>query len=184
MASQPSNSRQEKEQTVVAIVVPFRDPELTEQASDAKIRVSKRTRKWTSENIHEFNSDSRTEQLLVFKQYMGDYFLPLVAKKHTQRDLRFVLVVVEQPVDDGKGFNRGKLLNIGFETAVQQRAKWCIFHDVDLLPAEDITELYAEFPLYPIHIGKLFGRYNHNPEYFGGVVSISETHFRATNEFH
>ena len=74
-------------------------------------------------------------------------------------------------------------MNIGFQIAVQQRAEWCIFHDIDLFPTDEIWELYSQFPHYPIHIGKMFARYNQNPEYFGGVVAMSELHFRAINGF-
>lgn len=181
----------------VAIIVPFRDLEREESATEATKRTSKKTQKWNSENIHEFHSKSRTEQLLVFQEYMSQHFLPFVSGQfeaqqeeqeqlkesiHEKSKLQFVMIVVEQS-RDGKLFNRGKLLNVGFQVCLREKIDWVIFHDVDLFPTNDIWELYAKYPHHPIHIGKLFTRYNHNMQYFGGIVSMTETQFRAIGGF-
>lgn len=194
-------NKSERKTKTVAIVVPFRDPENGgESAEAAKKRAEKRKTKWTHQNIHEFTSKSRTEQLHVFLEYMSEDFLPYVSEQYSaslgdsaktdqeeeekeKEHLQFVILVIEQSKSDGKKFNRGKLLNVGFNVAQHHHVDWFVFHDVDLLPAREIWELYSRYPRYPIHIGKLFTRYNHNPEYFGGVVSMNELHFRAINGF-
>ncbi len=88
--------------------------------------------------------------------------------------------------DDGKKFNRGKLLNAGFDlvssTVGGDRTSF-IFHDVDLLPAAALAETYAQFPTAPHHIGACWGRYNKNPKFFGGVTAFRAADFVAANGF-
>jgi hypothetical protein len=59
----------------------------------------------------------------------------------------FHIYVIEQS-DDQRKFNRGKLLNIGFDLAKKSGRKHdvFIFHDVDLLPHDDLGAWYAKFP--------------------------------------
>lgn len=45
--------------------------------------------------------------------------------------------VVEQSAD-GRKFNRGKLLNIGFDLARREGCGAFLFHDVDLLPSDEL----------------------------------------------
>jgi hypothetical protein len=52
---------------------------------------------------------------------------------------------VEQS-NDGRKFNRGKLLNIGFERACAEGCTVFVFHDVDLLPSTDLLEYYYRVP--------------------------------------
>jgi hypothetical protein len=81
----------------------------------------------------------------------------------------FHIYVVEQS-SDGRKFNRGKLLNIGFDLARKRvgssrRHDVYIFHDVDLLPQDDLGHWYAKFPVKPIHIARVWNRYSNNPKY-------------------
>ena len=52
----------------------------------------------------------------------------------------FHIYIMEQS-DDGRKFNRGKLLNIGFDMAKKSKRGHdvFIFHDVDLLPDNDLV---------------------------------------------
>lgn len=94
----------------------------------------------------------------------------------------FHVYIIEQS-DDGRKFNRGKLLNIGFDLAKKSGRKHdvFIFHDVDLLPQDDLGAWYAKFPVKPIHIARVWDRYSNNPKYFGGVVSFSSTDYKRIN---
>jgi len=100
----------------------------------------------------------------------------------------FHIYIVEQSNDDRK-FNRGKLLNIGFELACGgnhnnksgRPHNVFIFHDVDLMPQPDLASWYAKFPKRPIHIARVWSRYSNNPEYFGGVVSFSSSDYKRIN---
>jgi N-terminal region of glycosyl transferase group 7/N-terminal domain of galactosyltransferase len=98
----------------------------------------------------------------------------------------FHIYIIEQS-DDGRKFNRGKLLNIGFDLARKRNRRTrhdaFIFHDVDLLPQPDLADAYARFPHVPYHIARVWDRYSNNPKYFGGVVSFSSSDFKRINGY-
>ena len=58
-----------------------------------------------------------------------------------------------------------------------------IFHDVDLIPSNDLLSYYTTTPSQPVHIARVWSRYNDNPEYFGGVVAFTTEQFRLINGF-
>lgn len=148
--------------TSVAIIVPFRD-------------------------LHA--AQKRAEHLSKFVPHMHQFF-----GKLKQRGLvsDYHIYIVEQSNDERK-FNRGKLLNIGFDVAAKHHTKpdpkgrrhpphdVFIFHDVDLLPNDDLAEWYAKFPSKPLHIARVWGRYSNNPKYFGGIVSFSKSDYKRIN---
>ena len=90
------------------------------------------------------------------------------------------VVVVEQ-CDDGHLFNRGKLLNVGFRL-MPPHCSTLIFHDVDLIPCDQLLQHYTEAPGV-CHLGARWARYNDNPKYFGGVLRIDDRSFRKINGF-
>ena len=95
---------------------------------------------------------------------------------------QFKIFIVEQ-AQDGRKFNRGKLLNVGFKIASKENFDSFIFHDVDLLPhGEAIGKYYKKVPTRPIHIGRAWGRYNGN-KYFGGIIAFNEADFRKIDGF-
>ncbi len=112
-----------------------------------------------------------------------DEFLPKMNQFLSQSDKSFRIYIIEQSDDDRK-FNRGKLLNIGFDLACKDGCSIFIFHDVDLLPSDDLLDSYTTLPVNnPIHIARMWDRYNKNPKYFGGVVSFSREMFERINGF-
>jgi hypothetical protein len=141
--------------TSVAIIVPYRD-------------------------IHA--AQKRAAHLKAFIPHMHTFFAKLKTKKLIAD---YHVYIVEQS-DDGRKFNRGKLLNIGFDYARKNgkpKHDVFIYHDVDLLPQEDLGEWYAQFPKQPIHIARVWDRYSNNPKYFGGVVSFSESDYKRINGY-
>jgi hypothetical protein len=145
--------------TSVAIIVPYRD-------------------------LHK--EQHRSQQLSRFLPHMTMFLSKQVAAG-TVKD--FHIYIVEQS-DDGRKFNRGKLLNIGFDYAKRSRAHnkvithdVFIFHDVDLLPNDDLATWYSRFPKTPIHIARCWNRYHNNPKYFGGIVSFSASDMRRINGY-
>jgi len=138
--------------TSVAIIVPFRD-------------------------VHA--EQKRAAHLKQFVPHMIQFL-----NKCQQRGLisNFHIYIVEQSNDSLK-FNRGKLLNIGFDAARKSKKKHdvFIFHDVDLLPNDDLMTWYSKFPQRPIHIARVWNRYSNNPNYFGGVVSFSSSDYKRIN---
>ena len=167
----------------VAIIVPYRDIHPTQQ---------------------------RRKHLEQFIPFMIK-FLSKQLQKGTISD--FHIYIIEQS-DDNRKFNRGKLLNIGFDIARKNRCRKkgknnfngtstvndggdttlddemvnhdvFIFHDVDLLPANEhiLGRYYTQFPTVPIHIARVWDRYSNNPKYFGGIVSFSRSDMKRINGY-
>jgi len=154
--SSDSNFLELADSTSVAIIVPFRD-------------------------IHA--AQKRAAHLKAFVPHMIQ-FLTKCQKDGLVSD--FHIYIIEQSSDDGLKFNRGKLLNIGFDLARKKKAGQrqhdvFIFHDVDLLPGDDLKTWYSKFPKRPSHIARVWNRYSGNPKYFGGVVSFSSSDYRRIN---
>ena len=140
--------------TSVAIIVPFRD-------------------------LHP--AQNRSKHLKAFVPHMVKFLTKL---KQDGLVSDFHVYIMNQS-DDGRKFNRGKLLNIGFDMAKKSKRGHdvFIFHDVDLLPNDDLGPWYAKFPKTPIHIARVWDRYSGNKKYFGGVVSFSSSDYKRINGF-
>lgn len=121
----------------------------------------------------------RAAHLGQFVPHMVSFLLQL---KKQGKISNYHVYIVEQS-NDGLKFNRGKLLNIGFDLARKagKRHDVFIFHDVDLLPQPDLGAWYSKFPKTPIHIARVWDRYSNNPKYFGGVVSFSSSDYKRIN---
>lgn len=78
----------------------------------------------------------RSAHLEQFVPYMED-FLSKAVDGAPRGVAEFRVYVVEQSADSRK-FNRGKLLNIGFDLARQEGCAAFLFHDVDLLPSDKL----------------------------------------------
>mmetsp|Transcript_64833 Transcript_64833/g.76113 ORF Transcript_64833/g.76113 Transcript_64833/m.76113 type:complete len:402 (-) Transcript_64833:461-1666(-) len=143
------------ESSNVAIIVPFRD-------------------------LHP--EQNRSKHLAKFLPHMTSFLSKLVKAGKCQD---FHIYIIDQS-DDGRKFNRGKLLNIGFDIAKKSKMHKhdvFIFHDVDLLPGDDLGNWYTRFPRNPIHIARCWGRYSNNPKYFGGIVSFSASDMKRINGY-
>ena len=120
--------------------------------------------------FREQKEQRRGEMLEAFLQYM-----PKFLKK-----LNHKIYIIEQS-EDGKKFNRGKLLNIGMEMAIKDKCEILISHDVDLLPCPDIRPYYATYSKYPLHIGDRWkDKYNYST-FIGGVLSLTPKLAKETN---
>lgn len=115
----------------------------------------------------------RTKQLNTLVEYFKTYL----------KDAEYKIFVVEQSKDNRK-FNRGQLLNIGFEYAVKEGFNNFIFHDADLLPSVELKEYYENIPEdKPVHIAAVWDRYGSNPKYFGGIVAFNKKMFSTINGY-
>ena len=160
-----SKKRKRNEDVVtVAIIVPFRD-------------------------LHP--EQSRSKHLAQFIPHITTYYLPYNKPKlnlnmcrfFSSSEVEFKIFIIQQS-NDGRRFNRGKLLNIGFDLAKQQHCTLFVFHDVDLLPSANLLPYYTTLPSGgPVHIARRWGRYSNNPDYFGGVVAFTEAQYNAINGF-
>jgi len=78
-----------------------------------------------------------------------------------QRNIESFKVFIVEQSDDKRKFNRGKLLNIGFDIARKDpsiKFDVFIFHDVDLLPGDNLGSSYSSFPSRPLHIARCWDR--------------------------
>lgn len=102
------------------------------------------------------------------RQQHLDYFLQNTVKLF---DDSFDFLIVEQAGD--QPFNRGKLLNCGFELSTSD---YCITHDVDVNPIGKACELYKENC-------SIWGIYTSFHNTLGGIVKISREHMYQINGF-
>lgn len=108
----------------------------------------------------------RYDQLLKFKM--------LIQAKLYEAKIPYELIVVEQ--DDSQSFNRGKLLNIGFQEAEKLGCDYVVFHDVDMLPKK-VDYSYAD---HPVHLATQDIPFE---EYFGGITMFPIEDFKKINGF-
>jgi hypothetical protein len=105
-------------------------------------------------------------------------FIPYMENLDLLTGIDFEIVIVEQ--EEGKPFNRGKLLNIG---AVESpKASYYCFHDVDMLP---LVSDYSSVPV-PTHLAaeaEQFGFKLPYPGYFGGVTLFDKHSFIKANGY-
>eukprot|EP01046_Picozoa_sp_COSAG06_P017349 COSAG06_NODE_1175_length_10410_cov_7.148579_6_plen_591_part_00 len=126
----------------------------------------------------------REAELQEFMPHMRKMLDKLAAEGEIKKYHIFVIQQKDSQDVDGIKFNRGKLLNIGFEIAKQKYDSF-IFHDVDLLPNEDLALYYACMPTVPIHIAACWHErgYTANKFFFGGIVSFSQMNFTQVNGY-
>lgn len=87
----------------------------------------------------------------------------------------FKLVVIEQ--EEGKIFNRGMLLNIGFNE-YKDKSKYFFTHDVDIIPKEQcVKELYTKSEYDVIRI------FNGHETSLGGIIKIINSSIFKINGF-
>lgn len=90
--------------------------------------------------------------------------------------------IIEQ--NDTRPFNRGALLNAGVKFAGMGDDDILCFHDVDLLPCQDIIDEY----LIPLekntvrHIARVWKRYD-SDTYLGGILMMRQGDFKRINGF-
>lgn len=91
--------------------------------------------------------------------------------------------VIDQ--NNNEKFNRGLLLNIGFEISRLKHYDRYIFHDVDTYPDLQMFEQYFKFAQYNIHLTPPdFDNIKYNfADFFGGVESFTEDDFDKINGF-
>jgi hypothetical protein len=107
-------------------------------------------------------------------------FLPSTTTYLRNANIDHEFYIVEQ--ENGKPFNRGKLLNIGFLLA-EPTCDYVVFHDVDMIPIE------ADYSWTdtPIHMATECSQFDYKlpyETYFGGVTMFNCQDFRKTNGYH
>ncbi|WP_079988629.1 galactosyltransferase-related protein [Candidatus Protochlamydia sp. W-9] len=97
--------------------------------------------------------------------------------------VQYTIFIIEQA--EGKLFNRGKLLNVGY-TLTQENFDYFCFHDVDMLPT---TSDYS-YPIVPTHLAADVSQFREwmgnglaYKNYFGGVVLFNKADFVKVNGY-
>lgn len=114
----------------------------------------------------------REEHLSRFVPYMNIYL----------SDIPHQIVVAEQ--FDKKPFNRGKLLNIGFDysRSLQSDPFYVALHDIDMLPIDQSYHM----PDQPTQLATKAEQFDWKmpyPGYFGGVTLFLSEHFLLVNGY-
>ena len=113
---------------------------------------------------------NRAAHASIFIPYMCAYL-----KMQGHQD--FKILLVEQA--DDKPFNRGKLLNVGYNSV---QADYYVFHDIDMLP---ITADYSGC-INPTHLVSNATQFKDGipyETYFGGVTMFPDADFLLINGF-
>lgn len=117
----------------------------------------------------------RETHLKIFIEKMENYL--------KIQDIYYEIFIIEQ--DNGKQFNRGMLLNIGFQEAVRRKCNYVVFHDIDMIPI-DVDYSYSDIPLHlATDVIKTNGEFDKEifDEYFGGVTMFPVELFQKINGY-
>jgi|15BtaG_2_1085339.scaffolds.fasta_scaffold01537_2 hypothetical protein len=108
-------------------------------------------------------------------------FVPHMHAFLEDKNIDYQILVVEQ--NDDKPFNKGKILNIGFDFFKNEAEYFC-FHDVDLLPVSNQCD-YGEIQGVS-KISQFVSQFEFKPRpiwEFGGVVIIDKNNFIDINGY-
>ena len=109
------------------------------------------------------------------------YFVPSIKEYLDECGIPHNIYIIEQ--GNKKPFNRGKLLNVGYEL-FKDECDYVCFHDVDLIPQEDSCDYSVVHR--PTHLASRLSKFNYQlvyDEYFGGVTLFNKNHFELINGF-
>lgn len=116
----------------------------------------------------------RPQQLFDFKLQISSYL--------TKQSINYELIIVEQK--DDKGFNRGKLLNIGFKKARRLGCTYVCFHDVDMQPIKvDYSPVDRPTQLANRFVYDKDTHRTITDDYFGGVTLFPVLQFEDINGY-
>lgn len=115
---------------------------------------------------------NRKSHLEEFVPYMNEYLSKNISHEYS-------IVVVEQA--NQEKFNRGTLINIGFDL-IKNECTYISPHDIDLLPEDGDYSV----PSVPTHLAAFRSQCDYKLEYlnfFGGVNLFLNNHFEKINGF-
>lgn len=100
------------------------------------------------------------------------------------KGFKYQIFIIEQSFENPlKKFNRGKLLNIGIQRAINLKYDVIISHDVDIYPKENMLPYYTCIPKYPNHIGNVWKTKYTKWEFVGGIMSMTPEQLKKTNGY-
>ena len=120
----------------------------------------------------------RQPQLFKFVPYM-------IAFLGSARPACEFKIVIATQTDDGRKFNRGRLMNAAFKDMQGEDFDSVIFHDVDLLPSEELRPYYCVPPCggRPCHLGGRWRSKYSDDAFVGGAIAFTPKDFIKINGF-
>jgi len=109
------------------------------------------------------------------------YFVPSIKEYLDECGIPHSIYIIEQ--GNEKSFNRGKLLNVGYEL-FKDDCDYVCFHDVDIIPQDSSCDYSTVYR--PTHLASRLSKFNYQlvyDEYFGGVTLFTKKHFELINGF-
>uniref|UniRef100_A0A4W2HLU9 Beta-1,4-galactosyltransferase n=1 Tax=Bos indicus x Bos taurus TaxID=30522 RepID=A0A4W2HLU9_BOBOX len=124
--------------------------------------------------------------ILIPHRHREKHLLYLLEHLHPflqRQQLDYGIYVIHQA--GSKKFNRAKLLNVGYIEALKDEIWDCfIFHDVDLVPENDLNLYRCEDQPRHLVVGRNSTGYRlRYSGYFGGVTALSREQFFKVNGF-
>ena len=107
-----------------------------------------------------------------------DKFLPAMESCSFLDGIDYEILIVEQ--EEGKPFNRGKILNVG--AVYSKNSAYYCFHDVDMLPISSDYS-YVSAPTHLASEAEQFGFKLPYNGYFGGVTLFDKHSFNRINGY-
>ena len=141
--------------------------------------------------LDDIEGQNREEHKKKFTNYMRKYVdeMKIYAKTNNDIILEVDIYIMEQE-DDAKKFNRGALLNAGYDIAMKKHDyASIIFHDIDILPYVQMIPFYLralQLDIYQkpfIHLTYNMPRYAKDESYLGGVLLVHTTFFNRINGY-
>ena len=111
-----------------------------------------------------------------------DTLIPHLEKFFGDRNIEFTCYIGHQ--DDMEKFHRSGTKNVAFLQAKQDGCDYYAFHDVDILPCDDVD--YSHPGDTPKHIATYLSQWDYtlrDNEYFGGVVLFTTEQFENINGY-
>jgi hypothetical protein len=108
--------------------------------------------------------------------------VPYLEKMLKSTWFKYQIYIIEQS-DNKHKFNRGKLMNAGYDIATKAKCNYFILHDADLLADETAIKYYQTYPTQPIHIANVWTEKYTYENFIGGIISINKADYKTINGF-
>ena len=156
----------------IAIIVPYRNG-----TNDSNIKINRmEQQKKFSKHFKKFFKDSNIKYN-IFYIHQND-----TNSKPGNSNVQFFTKLDGNVV---RKFNRGALINIGFDVIKQLNIyDTVIIHDIDLLPNKSMIDKYTDYPNNVRHLANKWSRYDiAGYQYFGGAISVNPEQLSLCNGY-
>lgn len=114
----------------------------------------------------------KNDKLVLFVKNLIDFM--------KKTDQEFHIFIIQKPKDTK--LNLGLLNNIGYDISEKLDYNVFIFHNIDLLPNEDMLKYYKIYPENPIQLGYNLNEYIYQ-KYYMGTMMFNSDDFESINGY-